>query len=354
MAQSNGGRRTAWVRAGIGVALAGAVGLGLLTIPAGASAAPELPPVSAEDLVGSVLQAKDPGALAGTVTLDNQLGLPALPNLPQAADGSSSARVWSDGTGKGRLSLPSAQGEKTFVDDGTTAWAWDSADRTVTRKPVDGTHQPPEAAATDPAAAAAKAVQSLRATSSVAVDGTAEVAGRPAYELVLTPLPSERTLLREVRIAVDSEKRIPLRLTVLANGSSDPAVQVGFTELSFGAQDPSLFTFTPPPGATVKDAPAHPEGAAGRPDGVEPTVVGDGWDTVVIGTMSLDTPPAAGNRDEGDPGGMNLQNLGTPVSGPWGSGREIDTAVATAIITSDGRIAAGAVPAQVLTEALSK
>ena len=342
-----------WVRAGMGVAVAGAVGLGLLAIPAGAGAAPELPPVSAEDLVSSVLQANDPGALAGTVTLDNGLGLPALPNLPQAADGTSSARVWSDGTGKGRLAIPSGQNEKTLVDDGTTVWAWDSADRTVTKKTVDATHTPPEAAATDPAAAASQALQSLRATSTVTVDGTAEVAGRPAYELVLAPLPSERTLLREVRIAVDSEKRIPLRLTVLANGSTDPALQVGFTDLSFGPQDPSLFTFTPPPGATVKDAPARPEGSTpdgtARPAGAEPTIVGDGWDTVVIAKMSQDTQPTGDER-----GGVNLQNLGTPVSGPWGSGREIDTAVATAIITSDGRIAAGAVPAQVLTEALAK
>lgn len=334
------------VRAGLGAAVAGAVGLGLLAVPAGAGAAPELPPVSAEELVTSVLQAKDPGPLAGTVTLDNQLGLPPLPNLPQAANGTSTARVWSDGTGKGRLSVPSGQSEKTIVDDGTTVWAWDSADRTVAKKPVDGAHEPPEAAATDPASAAAKAMQSLRDTSSVAVDGTAEVAGRPAYELVLAPLPTERTLLREVRIAVDSQKRVPLRLTVLANGSQDPALQVGFTELSFGPQDPGLFTFTPPPGATVEDVPARPDGAP-TPDEAQPTVVGDGWDTVLIGRLPAEDPSA-------ERGGPDLSSLGTPVSGPWGSGREIGTAVATAIVTSDGRVAAGAVPAQVLTEALAR
>ena len=64
----------------------------------------------------------------------------------------------------------------------------------------------------------------------VAVDGTAEVAGRAAYQLVLTPLPTERTLLREVRVAVDAETRQPLQLTVLAQGSGEPALQVGFSE----------------------------------------------------------------------------------------------------------------------------
>ena len=42
------------------------------------------------------------------------------------------------------------------------------------------------------------------------------------------------------------------------------------------------------------------------------------------------------------------------MSGPWGSGRVITTAVATVIVTDDGRIAAGAVPQQVLTEALAR
>ena len=74
---------------------------------------------------------------------------------------------------------------------------------------------------------------------------------------MLTPLPTERTLLREVRVAVDAETRQPLQLTVLAQGSGEPALQVGFSEIAYGPQDASLFTFTPPPGTTVQDAPAR-------------------------------------------------------------------------------------------------
>ena len=212
-----------------------------------------------------------------------------------------------------------------------------------------------DAAAADPDAAATEALTRLRATSEVSVDGTAEVAGRPAYELVLAPAPSERTLLREVRIAVDAEKRVPLQLTVLANGSSDPALQVGFTDVEFGAQDPSLFTFTPPPGATVEEAPAGEGSRADKPDGAAPTTVGDGWDTVVVGRMPAPDAAAAPDEDGDRFGGpADLSTLGTPVSGPWGSGRLISTAVASAIVTDDGRVAAGAVPEQVLTEALAR
>lgn len=332
-----------WARIGTGVAIAGAVGLGLVAAPAGAGAAPNLPPVSPEDLVASVEKA-NPGPLNGTVELDNALGLPAIPGVPELANGTKEARVWSDGAGKGRVALPSDQGEMTLVSDGTTAWSYDSTDRTATRKTVTPGEHRPEAA--DPTRSAADAITQLRTTSTVSVDGTAEVAGRPAYELVLAPKPTERTLLREVRIAVDSEKRIPLRLTVLATGSADPAFEVGFTDITFGPQDPALFTFTPPPGTTVKDAPQGGEDRGGKPAGAEPTVVGDGWDTVVIGKR-----PAQDQTPQGAP---DLSQLGTPVSGSWGSGRLVTTAVASAILTDDGRVAAGAVPEQVLTEALSK
>jgi outer membrane lipoprotein-sorting protein len=350
----------AWSRIGVGAALAGAVGLGLIAVPAGAGAAPELPPVSAEDLVSSVLTAK-PGPFNGTVELDNALGLPAIPGAPaQLANGTSTARVWSGDDGKGRLSIPSGSDEKTVVADGTTVWIYDSADRTAAKHTgTPGERAPDQRPTTDPTAAAAQAIQTLGKTSTITVDGTAEVAGRPAYELVLAPHPTERTLLREVRIAVDAEKRVPTQLTVLANGSTDPALQIGFTDLTFGPQDASLFTFTPPPGTTVTDEPAPADKPEGSPDRSGPpagtTVVGDGWDTVVVGKAPAARQGRPDPEDQG-PGGAtpDLSSLGTPVSGSWGSGRLITTAVASAIVTDDGRVAAGAVPEQVLTEALAK
>jgi outer membrane lipoprotein-sorting protein len=323
------------------IAVAGAVGLGLLAVPAGAGAQPALPPVDPEELVRSVLAA-DPQPLAGAVELENGLGLPALPGVPQAANGTSSARIWSDGDRRGRVQLPTETGERTLVSDGETFWAWNSEDRTVRRIP-EGEHERDTTNA-DPGTAAAEALAALRPTSEISVDGTSEVAGRPAYELVLAPASSERTLLREVRVAVDAEHRMPLRLTVLASGSPDPALQIGFTDIEFGPQDPELFRFVPPPGATVEDA-QRPEGH-GSGD-AEPTMVGDGWDTVLVTAA----PGPDAERPEGVP---DLAELGRPISGPWGSGRLITSAVASVIVTDDGRVAAGAVPAQVLTEALAR
>ncbi len=346
--------------------LAAAVTIGVVAAPGApfAQAAPPLPPVSPEDLVSSVITA-NPGPLNGTVELDNALGLPALPGAPQLGNGTSTVRVWSGGDGRGRVALPSPDGERTLVSDGTTRWAYDSSDRTATRAPAEkGGPAPDEQRGpagvdprTDPAGAARTLVDRLRTTSTVAVDGTAEVAGRAAYQLVLTPAPTERTLLREVRVAVDAEKRLPLELTVLSTGAPEPALRVAFTDVTFGPQDPSLFTFTPPPGTTVKDAPERGERGdrPGRPDGARPTVVGDGWDTVVVAQRPAPQEQQGRQQDqERRSDGPDLSQLGAPVSGPWGRGRLITTAVASAIVTDDGRVAAGAVPEQVLTEALGR
>lgn len=341
--------------AALAVAAAGAIGLGALTMPASARSDPALPPVSAEDLVASVLTAKAP-ALGGTITVDNALGLPALPGPPGLAAALTQPvtifRVWSDGQGHGRLALPARGREQVLIEDGTTLWRYDSSSRTATALEHGAAADRQHRTMVDPEQAARELVGAVRKSSTVTVDGTGYVAGRPVYQLVLTPAPTERTLLREVRVAVDSVLRVPLQLTVLANGSPNPALQIGFSDLNVGPQDPALFQFTPPAGVKVerptKDAsPQHHEGAPGMF-----RTQGDGWDTVVLGQLPPASSPAGSDAPR-DPLAL-VQQVGHPASGPWGHGWVIQTAVATVLVTSDGRVAAGAVPQQVLDEALTK
>ncbi len=89
------------------------------------------------------------------------------------------------------------------------------------------------------------------------------VAGRAAYQLALVPK-SSQSLVGQVLIAIDASKHIPLRVQVFARGSSSPAYSIGFTSLAFGVPAASNFSFTPPPGATVKtrDRAEQPAGAA--------------------------------------------------------------------------------------------
>jgi hypothetical protein len=76
----------------------------------------------------------------------------------------------------------------------------------------------------------------------------------------------------------------------------------------------------------------------------EPKLVGDGWDTVAV--LRLPSGDSANQA-------LNLvHRFGKPVSGAWGSGQLISTDIANALVTSDGRIAVGFVPQQVLVQAL--
>ena len=88
-------------------------------------------------------------------------------------------------------------------------------------------------------------------TTKVTVDGTTQVAGRSAYQLVIEPRTSQ-SLIDRIVIAVDGQTSLPLQVQVFARGVSSPAFQFGFTSLNFAKPAASNFTFTPPAGAHVK------------------------------------------------------------------------------------------------------
>jgi len=412
------------------VALVAIVAVELVS-PTPVSTPGALPPVTADQLIASLSQA-NPGALAGTVELDSRLG---LPGLTQSGGGVRTARLWSDDHGRRRMSLPEPDGERTLVDDGTDVWLWNSATRSVIRTPSGPPEPRPQrlpampeltelsglptlpALGTNPfrqarggtrraqvggmdggmmgspVDVAVAVLAMLRRDSTVRVDPTAMVADRAAYQLVLDPVPTERTLLREVRVAVDGRTRLPLEVSVLANGSTEPALRIGFSEISFGAQDPALFAFTPAPGVQVQrmaPRPADPAqiqppaGAANPsdPSAVEPSAVGPsavgpsavdgtdlggsaligrGWDTVLLSRVRPATRltgaasgPGADNRPRHTGAVDLLRRISSPISGPWGQGRLVSTPIGNTVITTDGRLATGAVPAQVLTEALTR
>ncbi len=351
-------RKVTLAAAAAGV-VTGAAGLSLLAMPAGAGQPPSLPDIAPEKLVEQVLTSK-PGAFGGTVEVDNKLGLPAIGEIPQLADGKHSARIWTDGNGKLRLALPNGQSEQTIVDDGSTTWSWNSQNNEVTKsehkadkevKPVN------EQKAIDPATAAKEIVNQTKEFSDISVDGTARVANRAAYELVLTPKASEKTLIREVRIAVDSELKMPLRVAVLTNGTAEPAGTVGFSQINVGPQDSKLFEFTPPANAKVTTPEAKEQKRRHEPElgleqalnGKDPQIFGTGWDSVVGAKI----PAEAMTQVPAEAQGL-VDRFTKKVSGSWGSGKLFTTKVATILIADDGRVVAGAVPEQVLFDTIGQ
>ncbi len=125
--------------------------------------------------------------------------------------------------------------------------------------------------------------------------------------------------------------------------------------MDFTAPDAAVFAFEPGEGISVTEKelplPTHGDmadrGADKATDAAAPVVIGEGWSTVV----ELPTASEAGGASAFagmDPEQLAmLESLTTAVDG----GRVLQTSLLTVLITDDGRVLVGAVPAQTLVDA---
>ncbi|MFL5736467.1 MAG: LolA family protein [Actinomycetota bacterium] len=324
-----------------GVGVAGA-------LAAGGAPSLDLPSVAANDLVASTLRAAESGhPISGSVATHVDLGLPQIsPSMSggQAAVewvlGDQRFKVWSSPEGL-RVSQLLPFAERVFVGSRTDVWTWSSDRELAVHSSVDPStgrelSRDLTSSLGDPVRLADKLVRVASGIAEVRVVAPQEVAGRATYTLELTPT-SAATKIGRIDVAIDAETRLPLRVQVFPHGSADPAVEAGFCSVDFGPIDPSMFTFTPPPGATVKQADlAPPPGAdAGSSEGSSatgPRLLGNGFGTVVA--VPVSNPP------------QELDSI-LPFEGPLGSAELVHTGGATWLV-------AGAVDLQQLNEAASK
>ncbi|MGV8976711.1 MAG: hypothetical protein ACOH17_01585 [Cellulomonas sp.] len=407
-------RRTFSLRSrwSVPVAVAALVAAAFVAPPLIASAGDHaLPPVTPEALLAQVAGAQ-PTALSGTVVYTARLGLPEIPFATVGGadpivllSGSSTMRVWSDGAERSRVALLGATSEYSAVRDGAQAWTYSSADDAVVHYALDAagtarydklsgelramTPSPATGALPTPDAAARAALAHADTSSIVTLAAQTTVAGRDAYQLVVTPRSAD-TLVARVVVAVDAVTSIPLRVQAWSTQDTKaPALEVGFTDIRFATPDAAVLAFSAPAGATVKDvvvplpdastmshsAPALTPGTL--PDGV--AVTGTGWSSVVTLahvdvaslvagdpaalTGALGTQPMIGSesaqgliQEFGPSGGKGhrdafkldtsalYQQLTTQVP----EGRLLSSALLSVLVTNDGRVLVGAVPAETL------
>ena len=367
---------------------------GVLAVPLQAGAAVDLPDKTPEQVLLMVSDS-NVSAFSGTVEKTAELGLPdidlgagmsdsmsdsmadsapdgmaergaaasgALASVLELFSGSHTARVYvdgsdADGSAKARVQIQDRMAERNVVSNGMDVWAYDSKTNTArhTVVPVDARATAEaklgEMAASAPAElstpsqVAERFLSAIDPSTTVAVGTDGTVAGRTAYELVLTPRATQ-TLVETVSIAVDSETGVPLQVTVRADGQENPAFQVGFTDVDFSTPSAELFEFTPPAGATVEEValPAMLEQPADQvkseiPAENRPVVTGTGWDAIV-------TVPAASVPAELSANPV-MSKLATEVDG----GRLFSTALVNVFFADDGRVFAGSVPVEVLQAA---
>jgi len=353
---------------------------------------PDLPKISAQELIEKIA-ASDVQQLSGTVKITTDLGLPDLgglenslgsaagpsgsgdgssadpsTKLTELASGTHTLRVAADGENKQKVSLLEDAAEYSLIHNGKDVWGYDSKSNSVfhtTASESDG-KQKEELPAT-PKDLAEDALKAADKTTSVTVEGTAQVAGRDAYRLVIKPK-DEGTTVGQITVAVDSKTGLPLKFTLTPASGGAAVVDAGFTQVSFAKPAASTFDFTPPKGAKVEEedaskAPEHSEGSRdfgkdfdkgpsadfgkGGPEGLN--VIGDGWDSIATFDTGGQGVPS-GSEVGGDVGGF-LDSLGDKVSGKFGQGTVFKTRLINALITDDGKVYVGAVTKDALVKA---
>ncbi|WUJ69083.1 hypothetical protein OG809_28725 [Kribbella soli] len=342
--------------------------------PVVADASPKLPTITAQDLLAKVQTAKVDG-LSGTVRSNADLGLPSIPGMAPGSreltdllGGQHTARVAFASPDKAKVSLIDNQAEQLWTTDGKSAWAYDSSKREATKLtlPAHKTTKPEKALpeSYDPQAVAKQFLDAIDPTTAVQVSGTEKVAGRDAYKLRLVPK-TDKTTVGSVTLAIDSKTWVPLDVTVMPRTGNDPAVELGFTSVSFDVPSASSFTFTPPKGVKVTDqeVPATRErphsvppklvkpAKPGAAQADKPTIIGQGWDSVAMirgaDTAGLASNPAAGPLAQ-------LLAKAPTVQGSWGKGKVLTTKMVSALITDDGRVFVGLVTPDTLQAAAAK
>ncbi|TSE18081.1 DUF2092 domain-containing protein [Arthrobacter sp. KBS0703] len=383
-----------WLRWMPAVAVPAVIAAGVLAGSVPASARDPLPGKTPAQVLAMIAQ-HSTKALSGTVEQTSELGLPDVPQVgpssgPAAGSmadllsGPHSARVYVDGPAKVRVQVMDRLAERDAVRQGNEVWLYNSKDNTATHLTLPGTasgktdsgSRMPGSVAT-PEELAARMLEKVDASTDVAVRGDVDVAGRAAYNLVLTPR-SQGTLVESVAVAVDGESGLPLSVEVRARGQQEPAFRTAFTSLQLGAPDAALFNFTPPPGATVKeqavprsgfgkrDLGEHAKGTAGAGKneqgkldkdrktpaaaGRAPSVTGSGWEAVVGFPARAGAAGAVGPSADTLLNDPLLRQAAVAVSG----GRAISTSLLNVLLTDDGRIFVGSVPLERLQAAAAR
>jgi outer membrane lipoprotein-sorting protein len=393
----------AWKRWVPAAAVPAVIAAGVLVGSLPARAGDPLPDKSPAEVL-TLLGQHSTRTFSGTIEQVSDLGLPELPAAgptsgPASAGGPASmiefltgehtARIFMDGPAKVRVQVMDRLAERDVIRQDHDVWFYNSKDNSAAHLtlPAFASDLPLQVPGALPAPdmrtpviptpedVAAKFLAMADESTAVTVGQEVQVAGRSAYSLELAPR-TDGTLLEKVVIAVDGQTGMPLRVTVSARGQAQPAFEAGFTSLTLAAPGDGTFTFVAPPGATVKELPVPPlpnpqhmpavpgtPGTPGTPgmvtpdhmpgdahgprhgDGPQPPVTGKGWETVIGFPAAPDRQGA--QLTEAMLSDPLLSQAAIAVPG----GRLLSTSLVNVLLTDDGRIFVGMVPADRLQAA---
>jgi len=383
----------------LGLILVTALGVGALTVGAGAQGEPP-ESLTEKELLSRVSAAPENAPdFRATLSAEQTLipeGLLGASEGDTGDAGPRTARVWRSGPDRLRAELQGENGDRVLVRNGERVSIYDGASNTLK------TGEKPEAALSgaDEAdglpGASPEEIDELLAeiapSSKLTTGSPVEVAGRWAYPLTLETRDKSTTLVERAEALVDAETFVPLLLELYAEGRPEPVARYEARDFQVGPVPDARFEFETPPGATVEQLQPRDDRAEGYSEGDEPRkaasveeaselagftveelpeapsgreleeimVAGDGavltygsgWGAVVLAEKAGGEEGAGPFQSAGDRGG----ELQVPVVDLGGGvkARELSTPVGTVLFWSDGRVSytlAGSVPAAELREA---
>jgi outer membrane lipoprotein-sorting protein len=353
----------------LGLALVATLGIGAVTVGAGAQGEPP------ERLTEAELLSRLIGASEGGDTGDS---------------GPHTARIWRGGPEQLRAELQGENGDRVIVKNGAEVSVYDGASNTlkVGEKP-EGLPQPgPRPEEID------EFLAEISPTSNLTTGAPVEFAGRWAYPLTLEPKDRSLTLVERAEVLVDAEAFVPLRFELFAEETPEPVARYAAQDFEVGPVPDRRFEFETPPGATVEqieppDGQRADEGREGEESEAVESVeeagelagfpveglaeapggrrleeiraasggavltYGSGWGTVILAEKAGGDEIPEPQQEAGEGRGDGLQ-LPTVDLGGGVEAREVATPVGTVLSWSSGGVSytlAGSAPAAELEAA---
>ena len=333
------------------IAVPAVIAVGAIAVPLQANAI-DLPDLSPQQVM-VLMQGADVTEFSGTIVKSSNLGLPTLEfssmmsedsiaqmeekmpaemadfvpsviesnTLTQAIElisGSHTIRVYVSGQDKLRAQILDPMSQRDLIVNGNEFWVYDAKMATALTGTIDIEADPAKQAEAEqkvldyadsialdlssPEAIADYLVSMVDETSQIEVGKDHSVAGRSAYQLIISP-DSPNSLVASAAVSVDSETGMPLKVEIFSTTQVEAAMTVGFESISFGSVDQGLFSFTPPAGTSVEtfdadelmatlDGYEKPEGYVSDYEvPAEPEVLGSDWDSVVhLAALPADIP----------------------------------------------------------------
>jgi hypothetical protein len=333
----------------VSIALIVAAGVLVSTSVSGVFRADSALPVTSPAQLVDELRTPHVGGYSGTIDAQVDLGLPrqisaALAVAAPAGTllrGSHRLRYWYGDADHQRVAVVSDTSEQDTFRNATQLWQWDTATGIARHSPVpadvDGALPLAlqSATALAPPELAVQLINAVGKTSDMALRSGDPVAGRPIYQLVLSP-DTSASRIAEIDIDVDGREGVPLRVRIYPLDGAQPALDVSFEDdINFVAPDSRNFQFSPPAGAQVRTGSAVGSYSAVL-NGV--TLLGSGWRTVASYRSGLAT-----GRNLAHIARTLLTGQAQQVKGKWGRGRLLVTPIVTVLITTEGQVLAGPV-----------